>query len=71
MATEADWRDHEVGFAEMAEVAPETVEAPYHEGVTGPEVVEDCFELGAVVEGVRSFVRPYPYTAGLFQGVGL
>ncbi len=67
MATETDWEDHEVRFAQMAEVAPETVEAPHHEGVTGPEVVEDGFELGAVVEGARSFVRPYPCTAGPFS----
>ena len=72
-ALEADAGGGQVvhGGDQMAEVAPEAVQAPHHKGVTGAEVVEDGFELGAVVEGAGRLVRPNPYAAGLFQRVGL
>jgi hypothetical protein len=59
------------GGDQVAKVAPEPVEAPYDEGVTGAEVVQGRIELGAVVEGPGRLVRPYPYTASLFQRIGL
>jgi hypothetical protein len=39
--------------------------------IAGAEVVEDRFQLRAVVEDPGGLVRPNPYTAGLLQGVGL
>ena len=68
-ALEADAGDGQVvhGGDQVAQVAPEAVQAPYDEGVARAEVVEDRLELGAVVEGAGRLVRPNPYAAGLLQ----
>ena len=55
---------------QVAQVAPQAVEAPYHEGAAGAEVVEDRFQLGAVVEGpealsVQTLIQPAFFSASV------
>ena len=59
------------GRDQVAQVPAEPIEAPYDEGVTRAEVVEDLVELGAVVEGAAGLVGPDPDAAGGLEGVGL
>jgi hypothetical protein len=59
------------GRDQVAQVPGETIEAPYDEGVTRAEVVEDLIELGTVVEAAAGLVRPDPDAAGGLEGVGL
>ena len=46
------------GRDQVAQVPAETIQAPYDEGVTRTEVVEDLSELGTVVEGAAGRVGP-------------
>ena len=51
--------------------ATESVQLPDHEGVAGPELVQDLLEAGTVGAGAAGGLGEHPIAAGAVEGVDL